>query len=273
MIGKPAVGRKGTLFIPFTEPHRPGQATSADPIQSNLYLAIARHGCNSPTSQFANKTLWQNDKGRGSNFVSIFPSVAADRFGDVYVVAAGRLRPKQRGQGVYLFVSRDSGRHFSKPKKINTGRPQAAELPAVAAGKGRGEVLIGWDAATNVRSAASNKGRWRYRVAQTFDYGRTLRRRTLTRKPTHYGDICNKGVICAGDEDRNLLDFTSVAVNPRTGCAFAVFAGDPYDRGHSGRDPSAAYTARQKSGPCLTKRNAGRHFQPRVRHRHRANGG
>jgi hypothetical protein len=94
--------------------------------------------------------------------------VAADPRGDVYVLAAGRLRAGQRGQGVYLFVSRDAGRHFSRPIKVNRGVPQAAQLPWIAAGKGPGEALIGWYGSTASPDANSDKGRWRYNVAETL---------------------------------------------------------------------------------------------------------
>jgi hypothetical protein len=260
VIGKPAVDDKGSLYVPFTEPHRSGQISDSDPTPSNLYLGIARGGCSGPLSTFTNKTIFQNDRGAGSDFVSIFPTVAADRHGDVYVLGAGRLTANQKGQGVYLFVSRDRGRHFSAPIKVNR-RVQAAQLAWVAAGKGRGEVLVGWYGSTASPDPNSNKGRWTYRVAETFDYGHTFLRHRLTHAPTHYGNICNLGVICGPGQDRNLLDFTTVAVNPRTGCGFAVFAGDPYDRKNPGAKPSAAYTSRQSGGPCLTPRNAGRHFR------------
>jgi len=261
VIGKPAVGAKGALYVPFTEPHRTGQVSDPDPTPSNLYLGIARHGCSGPSSTFVNKTIFQNDKGAGSNFVSIFPTVAADRHGDVYVLAAGRLRAGQHGQGVYLFVSRDSGRHFSRPIKVNRGVPQAAQLQWIAAGKGRGEAVIGWYGSTASPNPNSNKGRWRYRVAETFDYGHTFLRHRISKRPTHYGNICNLGVICGPDQDRTLLDFTTVAVNPRTGCGFTVFAGDPYNRKDPGAKPAAAYTSIQNGGPCLTRPNAGRHFR------------
>jgi hypothetical protein len=261
VIGKPAVDGGGSLYVPFTEPHRQGQIHDADPTPGNLYLGIARGGCSGPTSTFSNKTIFQNDRGAGSDFVSIFPTVAADPQGDVYVLAAGRLRAGQRGQGVYLFVSRDRGRHFSRPIKVNRGASQAAQLQWIAAGKGRGEALIGWYGSTASPDPNSNKGRWRYHVAETLDYGRSFLKRRLTRRPTHFGNICNLGVICGADQDRNLLDFTTVAVNPRTGCGLAVFGGDPYDRKKPAAKPAAAYTSIQKRGPCLTRRNAGRHFR------------
>ncbi|TMK74507.1 MAG: hypothetical protein E6G49_03505 [Actinobacteria bacterium] len=144
---------------------------------------------------------------------------------------------------------------------MNRGVPQAAQLQWIAAGKGRGEALIGWYGSTASPNPNSNKGRWRYRVAETFDYGHTFLRHRISKRPTHYGNICNLGVICGPDQDRTLLDFTTVAVNPRTGCGFTVFGGDPYNRKDPGAKPAAAYTSIQNGGPCLTRPNAGRHFR------------
>jgi hypothetical protein len=40
-----------------------------------------------------------------------------------------------------------------------------------------------------------------------------------------------------------------MAVNPRTGCVIAVFAGDPYDTPKNGReDEATAYVSRQTAG-------------------------
>jgi hypothetical protein len=69
----------------------------------------------------------------------------------------------------------------------------------------------------------------------------------VTQGPIHYGDICNTGILCTGG--RNLLDFSSVGVNPSNGCVMAVFAGDPYDTPKNGKtDEAAPYVSRQKAG-------------------------
>lgn len=271
VIGKPAVGGDGTLYVPFTEPHRQGQVARPDPTPGNLYMGIARRGCSGPSSSFHDVTVFKNDSGAGSDFVSIFPDAAVDGGGTVYALAAGRLTGNQRGQGVYLFVSRDGGRHFRRPIKVNVGPPQATQLAALAPGNGSGEVLVGWYSSAASPSPSSNRGRWYYHVAETFDFGKSFARAKVDRTPFHYGNICNLGVLCSGNQDRNLLDFTSVAVNPRTGCGFTVFAGDAYDRHSPGAKPSSAYTAVQTAGPCLIRRNSGRHFFPKPpRHRQRS---
>ena len=59
--------------------------------------------------------------------------------------------------------------------------------------------------------------------------------------------------------NRNLLDFSSVAVNPVTGCGIAAIPGDPFDTPPNENTKSAAaYTSNQDGGRCLTAANAGR---------------
>jgi hypothetical protein len=274
-IGKPAIGRDGTLYVPFTEPHQAGQQFTepSDPTPDNLYVGIGRRGCPDASATFKDVTVYKNDTGTGSNFSNIFPSIAVDGGGTVYALAAGVLKQGQKGEGVYLFVSRSGGLHWSAPIKVNSGPPQAAVIPALAGGLYRGQALIGWYGSTTSTNHNSDSGRWKYYVAQTRDYGRTFTRTTVTRKIFHYGQVCTLGVECTGG--RNLLDFTSVAVNPKTGCGMAIFGGDPYDTpGKANPDPAAAYTSIQQGGPCLAKppkrhrrhHHPGRHGDPDRHH-------
>ncbi|HKN93624.1 MAG TPA: hypothetical protein VJU60_04765 [Thermoleophilaceae bacterium] len=256
VIGKPAVGPSGNLYVPFTEPHAPGQQVSepTDPTPSNLYMGIGSPDC----SSFRDVTVFQDDAGAGSDFVSIFPNVAVDPGGNVYALAVGRLHGSQagKGDGVYLFVSTDGGNHFSSPIQVNAGPPEAAQLGALAAGNAPGEVLVGWYSSQASPDHNSAAGQWRYHVAESFDFGASFNQYTVTPDAFHFGAICNLGVECNGG--RNLLDFTSVAVNPVSGCGYAVIPGDPFDTPQNGQtSPAAAYTSYQDSGPCLTPANAG----------------
>jgi hypothetical protein len=257
VIGKTAVGPDGRLFVPFTEPHQPGQqvSESSDPTPSNLYLGIGSPDC----STFHDVTVFKDDAGAGSDFVAIFPNVAVDPGGNVYALAEGRLHGDQagKGDGVYLFVSTDGGNHFSNPIQVNSGPPEAAQLGALAAGNGPGEVIVGWYSSQANPDHNSDAGEWRYHVAESFDFGRSFDRATVTPDVFHYGGVCNLGIECSGG--RNLLDFTTVAANPVTGCGYAIYAGDPFDTPQNGKtDAAAGYTSYQDSGPCLTAANAGR---------------
>jgi hypothetical protein len=251
-IGKPAIGPEGSIYVPFTEPHMSGQQASepADPTPDNLYVGIGRGGCPSATSTFQDVTVYKNDQGKGSGFADIFPYAAVDAGGYVYMLGDGHLTGDQNGLGVYLFVSRDGGLHWSAPIQVDPGAPHASQVATLAAGNGPGEAIIGWYESPNPDSNSSSAV-WRYKIAETFDAGKTFSTTTVTPDPMHYGAICDLGVECTGG--RNLLDFTSVAVNPVTGCGFAVFAGDPYDTPQNGKtDAAAAYYVRQTGGPCLT---------------------
>lgn len=256
VIGRPAIAKDGTMYIPFTLPRNQGQlvtgsAGQSDITESALFVAISPPGGCTPTTVFHDVTIHDQP---GSDLVSIFPNAAVDGGGIVYISGAGRLNDQQKRQGVYLWSSGDGGKTFSPPKQVNTSDIGAAQLQAVGGGLDRGEVLLGWYGATNISDSNDARGVWRYYMAQSFDGGRTFEQSAVTPDPFHYGNICNKGIICGDGDNRNLLDFTSVAVDPATGCSFATFAGDPYNAaGATSLKKPAAYVARQSDGPCLQK--------------------
>jgi hypothetical protein len=256
VIGRPAIARDGTMYIPFTLPRNQGQIVTGetgqgDITESAVFVALSPPGGCTPTTVFHDLTIHDQP---GSDMVSIFPNAAIDGGGNVYISGAGRLNDQQKQQGVYVWVSRDRGKSFSAARQVNTPDIGAAQLQTVAAGKDAGEVLLGWYGATNVKDSNDQKGVWRYYMAQSFDYGQTFDQATVTPTPFHYGNICNKGIICGDSDNRNLLDFTSVDVDPATGCSFATFAGDPFNPpGASTLKRPAAYTAKQTDGPCLAK--------------------
>jgi hypothetical protein len=153
---------------------------------------------------------------------------------------------------VYLFRSRDRGRHWSKPIRVDLRSFKAAALGAVAVGPRPRDVALGYYRTRNTRNPAAKRNRWKYEVALSHSFGRRFRSRRLTRRTIHYGQICTIGVLCANG--RNLLDFSSVGVNPRTGCVMAVFGGDPYDKPGNHRHAEAApYVSRQRAG-CFRRR-------------------
>jgi hypothetical protein len=82
----------------------------------------------------------------------------------------------------------------------------------------------------------------------------------VTPNPVHYQDICTQGILCGlipgQPGNRNLADFSSVAVDPATGCTSIAFPGDPenHSPGHENDDnfSSHAYFTLQKEGPSLS---------------------
>ncbi len=242
--GKLSVSRKkGTVYVPILEPTNP--ATVTDPY-NNFYVAIARHGCDASTG-FKDKTVFSNPD---ANLANIFPYVVADDHGNVYAAFTGQtgLGKKRNAThfGAYLVVSHDGGRHWKKPVRIDPRHNKAASLASLTLGKRPGQVALGFYTTRSTRDPNAAKDKWRFKVATSNRFGKRLRYTRITRKPIHYGAICTKGILCTGG--RNLLDFSSVATNPKTGCVLAVFAGDPYDTPANGKDDEAAvYTSRQKT--------------------------
>jgi hypothetical protein len=116
----------------------------------------------------------------------------------------------------------------------------------VAAGPKPGQVALAWYGSQNAKDPNDTEGVWFFYVARSDDYGQTWKRATVGSHPFHYGDICTVGIACVSG-NRNLLDFSSIGANPKTGAYTVVFPGDPYntfDREKAGdTDPSAAYIA------------------------------
>ena len=243
--GKPSIGRGGDLYVPILEPTNPATLESS---YNNFYMAIARHGCN-PKTPFKDVTVFSNPN---ANLANIFPYVAA-RGKTVYAAFTGisGTRHKAKGPdhhyGVYLLRSRDAGRHWSKPIAVDTPRFTANALASVAVGKHGRQVALGFYRTHTTSDPDSKRNLWSYEVATSTNFGRHFRYRRLTDGPIHHGEICTTGILCTSG--RNLLDFSSVGVNPRTGCIMAVFAGDPYDTPKNGRTYEAApYVSRQQAG-------------------------
>jgi hypothetical protein len=250
VIGRPGLARDGTMVVPFTLPNNQGQLIAQNDItESGLYVAVAKGGCQT-TSVFHDVTLWNKP---GSDLVSLFPALTVDAAGDVYVLDAGKLSADDKQQGVYLWMSRDGGAHFTGPTRISSADLGADQLVSIAAGQAPGELLAGWYGASNIKTADDSAGQWRYYMAESFDGGASWAQ--VAASPVmHYGNICNKGILCSGEDNRNLLDFTTVAVDPANGCAFAVFAGDPYNTpGTTAPKDAAAYRVKQTDGPCLIR--------------------
>lgn len=261
-VGKPAIDRQGDLYVPITEPDAGGSPTAG---YDGFYVAVGARGC---PSVFKDYTIYHH---KGASLANIFSDLAVDRAGTVYALAAGTLTGSQKTYGIYLFVSRTHGRTWSKPIRINSRRLRANVLPALAGGLGSGQAVIGWYGTSTSGDPNNTKDQWRYYVDTTFDYGKHLQRTTITPRVFHYGDICTQGILCGstpgGPSNRNLLDFSSVGVNPSTGCTVAVLPGDPYDTpGKEAATPSAAYVARQTSGRCLNVKPRRRRPPPRRPH-------
>ena len=243
VVGKTAAAKDGTLYVPITAP-TPTQAASPGPSGLPDYgqIVIAHHkGCNG--DQFENTTVYSND---GGSFTNIFVSNAVGPDGAIFVTASGRL-DANGPYNTYLWVSRDQAKTFQGPLTVNGSDLKTNVMPAVASGSKPGQVVVGWYASQDVKDPNDTNATWRYYMARSADYGKSWDRATVTPQPFHYGDICTAGINCSTGGNRNLADFTSVGVDPKTGCAVAIFPGDPFDTppDKQNTDSPAVYISRE----------------------------
>jgi hypothetical protein len=245
IVGKTAVAKDGNIYVPVGAPTMTQVAQSGAGGGAADYgqIVIAHHkGCNG--DQFENSTVYAND---GASFSNLFISNAVGPDNALFVIASGRL-DATGPYNTYLWVSRDGAKTFTKPIKVNSADLATNVMSAVAAGTRPGQVVISWYGSRNAKTPNDTKAEWRYYLARSDDYGATWQQATVTPNTFHYGDICTVGILCVSG-NRNLLDFSSVGVDPKTGCATTIFPGDPFntfDREAAGdTDSAAAYISRE----------------------------
>jgi hypothetical protein len=245
IVGKTAVAKDGNIYVPIGAPTMVQVANSGanGGVADYGQIVIAHHkGCNG--DQFDNTTVYSND---GASFSNLFISNAVGPDNTLYVIASGRL-DATGPYNTYLFVSKDQAKTFSKPIKVNSADLVTNVMSAVGAGNKPGEVALAWYASKNAKTPNDPKAEWRYYVARSEDYGATWQQETITAQPFHYGDICTVGILCTSG-NRNLLDFTSVAFDPKSDCVTTIFPGDPFDtfdvqQADNSKD-AAAYISRE----------------------------
>src|SRR4051794_4427007 len=256
LVAKPALDPAGRMFVEVTEP--PLNSPPVGASLNSLFIAVAQKGCSNGTV-FKNYKIYSDP---GADLGKIFNSVTVDKGGNVYVISAGKTKANQATTNVWMFVSHDHGVHWSAPMRVNSTRLKANVMPAIVGGLKRNEVAVGWFGTSTNGDPNHATNQWRYYVATSFDGGKHFNQSTVTSSPIHYGDICTQGLFCdvnslAGNpgSNRNLADFASIAVDPRTGELVVAFPGDPYnrpDQPHGANNfTSSAYVVHQVSGKPL----------------------
>jgi hypothetical protein len=265
LVAKPAIGPDGTIYTEVTEP--PNSSTTAVGANlSNLYMAVAQGGCTG-TTVFKNYTIFDGSAA-GANLGKIFNAVSIDGGGTLYVVAAGTLTASQKTNDVYLFVSKDHGVTWSKPIQVNGSALTANVMPAVAGGLGGDQVAVGWFGCSDTGDP-NTCDHWNYYATESLDGGRTFSPVTdltngIAGGYIHYGNICTQGVYCGtpadgsnGNGNRDLADFSSVAIDTTTGAAVFAIPGDPTNTSGVPNGTSKVFIVRQTGGPFLTAATVG----------------
>jgi hypothetical protein len=156
------------------------------------------------------------------------PSVGVGRNGDVYLAYGGRSGPMgQPGGGPPMAVmSKDKGKTWTAPVALgaDVGIRNTRFSVAVAGDAGRAAVgFLGSRTAGDANDRDAFRGRWDLYVAFTKDSGRTWRTTLATPEhPVQVGSVCTNGVACG--DDRNLLDFNDMVIDPATGRVVVALA-------------------------------------------------
>jgi hypothetical protein len=238
-VGKPAIGADNTIYVPITEPSSPLGGGGYD----NFYVAVGDKGC---TQTFRSAKVYSAD---GASLANIFSFVSLDGGGNVWAITSGKLGT-DKPFTINVFLSRDQGHTWSAPIVVNPPAQKAAVFGTIAAGRAPGQAVVGWYATDTTDDPDDERNEWRYYGATTTDFGEHWNVATITDKPFHYGPICTSGVLCTSG--RELLDFSSVGVDPATGCTVQVFPGDPFNTPGVEKQNAAAYVSRQTAGTCLS---------------------
>src|SRR3954463_5772277 len=233
-LGKPAIGADGTIYVPLILPSSRNTLNPYD----RFYMAVARGGCNATT-------VWQDvtiHSDPGADLSHFWPNAAVDSAGTVYAATAGRATAADAGYGMYLWVSRDGANTWSKAIRVNTPDLRTNVLPALTGGTAPGRVGLGWYGTPTTPNATDTSNHWRYYAGESSDYGAHWVQIPLSGPDVHVGSICTLGVLCTGG--RQLLDFTTAATEPRSGCPAYVYGADSKGAGSA----PAPYFTRQIGG-------------------------
>jgi hypothetical protein len=183
----------GRLYQAYTSP------AAGSGHQNQIGVAVSSDGGSSWTQQVVFAGAADKD------YNNIFPVVAVDHAGNVYVAASD-------GHDVLVFASTDQGATWSSPTHLNPGG-NAAIFPWGAAGGDGGVVVTWYQASTDKNDDPTND--WNVMAAQSLNghapapvYSTV----TVSDHPVRHGDVCTEGFACR--QGRELGDFFQVAVGP-----------------------------------------------------------
>jgi hypothetical protein len=173
-----------------------------------------------------------------------FVDVTVDKAGTVYVVWNER-HPQSRTTWSMLARSRDAGRTWSKPVKVNRA-PRTTTFPWVTAGD-KGRIAVSYYGTANTGfspQTVATSSPWYVYSSFSTDGGRTFAEYRTT-GVMHRGYICTSGTGCASGT-RNLLDFFETDLDPH-GCLVTTFSDNTVDP----KNGAVISYVRQTGGPGL----------------------
>jgi hypothetical protein len=156
----------------------------------------------------------------------VFPNVAVDRAGNVYALFSD-------DHDVYYAFSKNRGRTWSAPTRVNQSPVQTAIFPwAVAGDAGKLDVVYygtSYDGGETPPDRYPQPVEWYAYFAQNLDALKPGSRfaQVQASPVVHRGAVCESGIGCSGNRD--LFDDFGVAASPTTGLASIAYTDDQFD--------------------------------------------
>ncbi|MEM0118148.1 MAG: hypothetical protein QXV32_06850 [Conexivisphaerales archaeon] len=209
-----------------------------------------------PILNFTDYVIYQSQNS-SSSFNNNFPVIALDKAGNVYASWSD-------GQNVYLSYSRDFGKAWSTPVKVNSGNAVTAIYPWLAAGNaGQVDVVYYGTPAPSNFQTCSNGTPGQYDCQNEPWYVFFAQNLHVFSQPTswtqvqvtgvvHYGGVCQGGVTCSsvGNDNRDLYDDFGIAVSPITGLASIAYSDDQYSDIYGTSDSGLCSASQSNSASC-----------------------
>jgi hypothetical protein len=166
---------------------------------------------------------------------NVFPSIAVDDAGNVYVVYSliHATQPTNH-PGTFFSYSTDFGSNWSAPVKVNAASQKTTLFPWIDAAGDGGVDIVYYGTTSNVNDAPAV---WNVFFAQSLKAHSGTPKFTNTQitglsasnPPIHEGNISTGGLQPTGSDDRSLADLFQVAIDYH-GLANIAWTADWYDR-------------------------------------------
>lgn len=209
-----------------------------------IVVASTRDGGTSWSSHYAAVAGPQPNGAAEPLMGALFPWGAFDRAGTLYVVYNSTIgQPGDHFRQFYVY-STDKGAHWSRPTQLDR-LPQGmgAAVFATADASGKGRLAVAWYQSDNgTPSSTTTTVTWVPHLAVLTHADSAHPRvdeQSVTALPSHRGGICLNGLTCllpntTGSQDRSLLDYFQLTINPRTGMAGIAYSDNGGARPHEG---------------------------------------
>ena len=208
-----------------------------------VIVASTTDGGTTWSSHYAAVATPQADGSTESTEGAIFPWGTIDRAGTVYVTYNSTVGQSGNHFHQYYVYSKDHGKTWSKPVKLDTlGHNQGAAIYATADGGNKGVLDVAWYQSNNGTPSSTGKNVvWTPHMAAVTNADSKHPRvvtQALSKLPNHRGGICLQGILCGvgpGSADRSLLDYFQIVINPKTGLAGIAYSDNGAFRKGEGR--------------------------------------